>query len=102
MDKFAENAYTCLIEWLECFCATDKIGEKRAIKYELVKEFYSNVVEQRGVDPGHDVFQVLAVAFEVEGGESGEDSPYCRRWALAYLVHCGHQQNQTLLPSARQ
>ena len=42
---------------------------------ELIKVIYGDRVESRGVDLCHEVLQILANTAELEGSESGKDSP---------------------------
>ena len=60
---------------VESFCAIKETGELWSAEYELVKQRYGDVVEQGGVDLGYEVVQILAIAFEMKHGESGEDNP---------------------------
>jgi hypothetical protein len=50
------------------------------IKDELIEELYMDIVEERSVDSGHEVLQVLADTFESDVGERGEDGACQWRW----------------------
>lgn len=55
------------------FCATDEIAEHWNVGYYwLIGEGHGEEVE-RGVNSGHDISQVRAIAVEVKVCESGED-----------------------------
>jgi hypothetical protein len=66
---------------------TDELGEIWGAEYGLVKEVNFQVVEQRGrIDPGQDVLQIFASAFEIKICESREDRAHGRGRMLASLV----------------
>src|SRR5229473_7442847 len=67
----------CLIAYIELGCAADELGELRSVEFELKKEGNIQVVESRGIDPGHNVFQIFADSCERKTGERGEEST-CR------------------------
>jgi hypothetical protein len=51
-----------------------------------MEEGYPDGFKQRGIDLGHEVFQVLAYALDIQPRESGEDGAYWRRWMSAFRV----------------
>ena len=94
---------------VESFCATKETGELWSVEYELVKQRYGDVAEQGGVDPGYEVVQILAIAFEMKHGESGEVNPGAseqgRVWAFDLCVGLGSRgskpKNEPLEPGQR-
>jgi hypothetical protein len=61
-------------EVLQCWWATDEFGELWCVKYDIIEEGYSQGVELRGINEGHNDLQVFANPFETQLCESGEDS----------------------------
>jgi hypothetical protein len=57
-----------LVEPLECLRAVDELGELRGVEEDLIEERYLGVVEQRRINPSHEVLQVLIGALESEMG----------------------------------
>ena len=57
--------------------------------------YYYQLVEQRGIDPGHEVLQIPADLKNPQLGESGEESACFRRgrWVLASLTWKGLKFN---------
>jgi len=49
------------------------------VEYQLIEEYYNDIVEERGIDSGDEVLQVLTISFEPELGESREDNACERR-----------------------
>ena len=45
-----------------------------SVKYQLMEEGYLQVVELRGIDPGHKVVQLFASPFDVKLSENGENA----------------------------
>ena len=74
----------CFIECLKPCRAPHELGELWNVEYELMEEGYPDGVEQRGIDPGHDVVQVFADPLELKTSESGEDGACWRRWTSAF------------------
>ena len=70
----------CLIECLKPCRAPHKLGELWYGKFELMEEGYRDEVKQRGIDRGHQVFQVFADPIELKTSESGEDGMCWRQW----------------------
>ena len=56
------------------FRVTDEVEKKWSVEDKLIEECYISVAEKRDVDSGDDILQVLAIAFEIKLGESGEDN----------------------------
>ena len=77
------------MRYLEYFRAAEKVSEWWGVKCQLIEEFYENYVDERSIDSGHGILQVLAVAFEVKLRESGEDNAYERRRTSAFSVGTG-------------
>jgi hypothetical protein len=82
----------CFIVCPKIWCAADELGELRGIEYELMEEGYVEAVESRSIDPGHDVLQIVAYAFEIEIRESGEDKGRGRRRTSAFSVRAGSRR----------
>ena len=55
---------------------TDELGEMGSVKYQVMEEGYLQVVEHRGIDPGHKVVQIFASPFDVQLNKNGENA--CR------------------------
>ena len=53
---------------------TDELSKVWSDEYQLMEEDYLQTVEERGVDLGHEVFQIFADPFEIQLGEKGEES----------------------------
>jgi hypothetical protein len=49
---------------LECFRAADKVAKLSSVEYWFPEGFYVNVVEERSIDLGQNVLQVLVIACE--------------------------------------
>ena len=65
---------------LEIFRAIDELGKLGYFKVSNLNQVrYIELVESRGVDSCHEVFQILAKAGEGKVSESGKYSPYCGR-----------------------
>jgi hypothetical protein len=45
----------CLIEWPDCWCTINELGESWEVKIDLIEESYIQGIELRGVDEGHEV-----------------------------------------------
>jgi hypothetical protein len=59
------------------------------VEYGLVEEGYFEVVKKRGMDPGHEDFQVFAYASELQAGENGEVDACRQRGVLALSATAG-------------
>ena len=57
-----------------------------------MEEGYMEAVEFRGIDPGHDVLQIVANAFKIEICESGKDKARGRRRTSAFSVRAGSRR----------
>jgi hypothetical protein len=62
-------SFDCLERW----CAIDKSDELSGVKYDLIEKGYTQPVELRGIDTGHEVLQVIAGLFERKRCEDRED-----------------------------
>ena len=78
----------CFIECLKLCRALHKLGELWYIEYESKKEGYKEGVEQRGIDPGHKVFQVTTDPSELKMNESGEE---CACWQRVLVFQVGKE-----------
>ena len=74
------NIYRCLLRWLEAFCTTDEPVELLDMAGNVVQEQDVDCVEQRGINSGNEVFQMLVIAFESEVGEGWQDNTSLVRW----------------------
>ena len=63
------SVFVCLKLW----CATDEMGKLWSVEYELMEEVYLQGVEERGIDPRHEILQIFADAKKYEMSESRED-----------------------------
>jgi hypothetical protein len=61
---------------------TDEPNELLDVKDTVTPadEYDIDFFQQRGIESGHKVLQVVGVTFKPEAGESGEDSTCERRW----------------------
>ena len=80
----------CFIECLKLCRALHKLGELWDIEYGLIKEGYKEGVEQRGIDPGHEVFQVTTDPSELKMNESGEK---CACWQRVLVFQVGKESD---------
>jgi len=55
------------------------------------------ILEQRGIDPGHDVLQITANPFEPQVSESGEESARHRRQIRFRVTMRGFESNNEFL-----
>ena len=76
------NFFECLHPW----CAADKLGELWCVEYYVIEEGYSQVMESRCIDVGHEVVQVLVDPFEPKKFKSWEDSACLWRQTSACVV----------------
>jgi hypothetical protein len=53
------------------------------VEYGFAEEGYFEVVKKRGMDPGHENFQVFAYTSELKRGENGENDACWQRGILA-------------------
>ena len=60
-------------EGYQRWCAIDKLHELWHVEYDIIEEYYIQVVELRGIDAGHEVLQIFADSLETKQYESGED-----------------------------
>ena len=67
------------------FCATEEVAEEWNVEFEFLEEGHFDAVE-RGINSGHDVLQVPAIAGDGKVGESGEDYAWERRGTLTCSV----------------
>jgi len=49
------------------------MGELWSVEYELMEEVYLKGVEERGIDPRHEILQIFADTNKYEMSESRED-----------------------------
>src|SRR6266702_4716627 len=60
----------------ESLCASDEQGELGKPKRVKAIEDRPDIIESRGVELGHEIFQVLATTPEFKLGENGKDCPH--------------------------
>jgi hypothetical protein len=61
---------------LEAWCATDELDEMWVVEISnlIVEEGCGQAEESRGIDPGHDIFQIICGPLEIKSSKGGEDS----------------------------
>jgi len=79
LNRVMEKGYRGSVEDLERFCAIDELVELWDIEYEGHEEPYSEVVEQRGIDSGQEVLQVIVGTPELQRDESRKNTARERR-----------------------
>ena len=52
---------------------TDESGQLWCVEYDIIEKVYSQVVELRRIDAGHEVVQIFADPLELKICETGED-----------------------------
>jgi hypothetical protein len=80
VDGTGAKKYGHFIVWPEHPCTMNELREMSEVKDELIEEHYIDILDQRSVDSGHEVFKVLADTSELEEDEWGEYSVCERRW----------------------
>jgi hypothetical protein len=75
-----------LIVFPERWRATDELVEFWGVEVNIIEECNQQLVESRGINPGHKVLQVFVDPFEPKKSESGKDRVSWRRWTSAFLV----------------
>lgn len=69
--------------------------KKWSAEDKLVEGFYNGVAEQRDVDSRDDIPQVLAIAFEIITGESGEDNGVEERSRSTFSISPRSRESET-------
>ena len=70
----------------ELWRATDELDEFWGTEVNIIEELYQQLVDLRGIDPGHKFFQVFVGPFEPKSRESGEDKASWQKWRLGFQV----------------
>ena len=66
-------------------CASDELGKLLSVESESIVEFYIKAVEQRRIDPSHEVFQVFSDPCKLKYKEGREGRACGRMWTLGFL-----------------
>ena len=79
LDRVSVKEEINSIRRLESIGTKRELGEVWNVKDELMEKHCIKVNEIRGINTSNKVIQVLADAFEVKIGESGEDNSCARK-----------------------
>ena len=75
----------CDIALLQChqrWLLANELEELWCVEYDLIEKRYFHIFDSRGIDPGQDLLQIFADAFESNFSETGEDRACQRRRSL--------------------
>ena len=64
-----------MIKGLKVIRMIYELGKLGNVENELIEEFQPDDANERGIDPGHHILQVLARSMKLEPDEGGEDDP---------------------------
>ena len=81
----------CFILCLELWGATDELSELWRVERPLMENVYAQLVKLRGINWGHEVFQIFADPFERQQSENREESAYRRRWTSGFPVRAAQR-----------
>src|SRR5580698_2705657 len=74
MNARVVKDHTGFVIFLELWCVTDELGKLGGVGNELVGKGYRQGIQQRGIDPNHEIFQIFVDPIELQLGKSGEES----------------------------
>ena len=80
------KVYMRFIECLKLWRATQEPAELWMVEFKSPDGVYIDRVEQRGIDPGHEVLQVFANPVNLKIDERGEDNACWRRHVSEFRV----------------
>jgi len=88
-DLIIEKDHRCLVGCIEPFCTTEELENVGGMKYQLIEECYCDSIEERDVDLGHKILQILADAMKSTRDERGKDNTCERRRTSACPIGSG-------------
>ena len=78
---------TCFIRSLELwYMATDEPRETRNVEYGFSVKSYVQIIQSRGINPGHKSLCIFVGPFEVQPSESGDGSSCWRRRMTNFAI----------------